>query len=82
MSMTRDENYASIQAFPIHSGTYIDIPTDVSTSGYKLLHAEEDATVTFAFSGGDIVATMLAGEDVGIAPDCITVTATAKIRMS
>lgn len=82
MSMTRDENYASIQAFPINPNTYVGTPTAESTIGRMLLHAEQDATVTFNFSVGDVEIEMLAGEDVSIATSCISVTATAKIRMS
>jgi hypothetical protein len=81
--MIQDQNYKSVQVFPIHADTYIGTATAVSTYGFKILHAEADATVTFTLEGGATkVISMLAGEDVGIADIVASVTSTATIRMS
>ena len=72
-----------IQAFPIHSGTVVGIAASLGATGFKLIHAAEDTTVTLAFEDGNTqVVDLPTGEDIAIGRGCKTIDSTAVIWVS
>ena len=77
------EGGAPIQAFPATPGTYVGTPSSFTAKGYSLLHAAEDVTVHFYFSGtNELIMDLPAGMDIAIDPQCETITATGKVWIS
>jgi hypothetical protein len=79
-------NTHAIQAFPISSGTYISPVggmTGFDASGRMILHAAEDATVTFHFLGGtDLVVDLPVGSDIAIKGSVETIDSTGQVWIS
>ena len=74
----------TIQAFPITPATYIGVASNFNTPGFSVIHAAEDGTITFEFgtNGGTKIVNVVAGQDLAIHPDCISLTATATVWIS
>jgi len=74
----------AIQAFPVHAGTYNGTATSFMMEGkYNIIHAAEDGDITFEFPGSNtIVLSVTAGQDLAVAPGCITITSTGTVWIS
>jgi hypothetical protein len=73
----------AIQAFPIHAGTYNGIANSYIMDGKNVIHAGEDCDITFTFPGSNtIVISVLTGQDLAVAENCISVTSTELIWIS
>ena len=81
--MVKKKSGEMIQAFPVTSATYVGTPTDFGPKGYDLVHCNEDATLTFRFSGASVVIINgVAGQDFAIGDGCVGITATAEVAIS
>ena len=71
-----------IQAFPIHEGTYIGIPSGY-VNGCNIIHALEDCQITFDFGiRGTVLIDVKAGQDLAVASGIESITATATCWIS
>ena len=80
--LTIDNSYETIQVFPIHKLTVQGVQTDLDITNYKIVHADEDGTLTFTYDTTDVVITVLQGEDVGIVAGFDTLTSTGIVKVS
>lgn len=79
--INRDANNIDIQALPIHSQSFVGVPTNQKASN-MIVHANEDGDVVFGFIAGDVTVPMVAGQDISVAKDCTGVTSTASVIIS
>ncbi len=81
--LSQDQNYSSIQAFPIHKGTVQGVQTDLDIKEFRLIHADEDTDVTITFTDAStVVVSLLTGEDVGIGAGASTLTTSGSVKVS
>jgi len=79
--LNTDSNTTEIQAFPIHSKTFIGVATD-QNAAKKIIHLDEDDTLVFHYTTGDITVTAVAPMDFSVSGDCTGVTSTTEIMVS
>ena len=73
----------TIQAFPITPQTYVGVASAFNTPGYSVVHAAGDGTITFEFgTQGTVAVDVVAGQDLAIHHDCISLTSTATVWIS
>ena len=77
--LNKDENNAPIQAFPIHSQTFIGV-ADNEPCTRRVVHVAEPCTVTFFFPGGvQKVFVVNDPTDFSVSHDCTGVTSDGEV---
>ena len=76
-----DENRKDIQAFPIHSGTFVGIASN-EVASRKIVHAIEDGSLEIIFPNNTVGVALLTGMEISIAADATGVTSTANVMIS
>lgn len=77
--LNQDANSNIVQAFPIHSATFIGVATNEPCSK-KIVHMAGYGDITFHFTTGDIVFTgVTEGADFSVAEDCTGVTSNTTV---
>jgi hypothetical protein len=72
----------AIQAFPVTERTYSGVANGY-TAGGTVLHAAEDGDVTFDFgTRGTVVLSVVAGQDLALDPDIVSITSTGVVWIS
>jgi len=80
---TLDNGYETIQVFPIHKLTVQGVQTDLDITNYKIVHADEDCTLTFKYDTTEtVVINVVTGEDVGIVAGFDTLTSSGIVKVS
>jgi hypothetical protein len=70
----------AVQAFPVHSGMFVGIASDESCTNRSVLHCASDSDVTFTFKDATtITLSMIAGMDVGLTRDVVSLTSTGDV---
>jgi len=69
-----------IQAFPLHSNTFVGVAN--GQSGFELIHANEDGTVTLTFNKASVVVPMSKGQDFAINGNCESIDSTMEVILS
>ena len=68
-----------VQAFPVDGHTFVGTATGIKGN---IVHAAVDGTLTFGFPEGDVVITVLAGQDLAVATRCTGITSDAEVWIS
>ena len=80
---TLDNSYNTIQVFPTHANTFQGTASSMDISGYKIIHADKECTITQTFEiESDLVLTLAEGEDVGVAISALTLTSDGSVKVS
>jgi hypothetical protein len=80
MSLAPAYEEQAVQAFPISSNLFTGIASDETCANRSVLHAVEDGDITFTFRDSTTkVLSVIAGMDLGLTRDVISVTSTANI---
>jgi hypothetical protein len=70
----------AVQAFPISSNLFVGTATDETCANRSVLHATEDGDITFTFKDSTTkVLPVIAGMDLGLTRDVVSITSTADI---
>ncbi len=68
-----------IQAFPVTPGMFSGIASNFDPKGYEIVHAVSDGQITFTFDSGDVVVNAMAGMDLAIHPQCLSITSSMDV---
>ena len=72
----------AIQAFPVTERTYSGVANAYSEGG-TILHAAEDGDITFDFgTRGSVVLSVVAGQDLALDPDIVSITSAGVVWIS